>query len=160
MRILGIDPGSVTTGYAAVEVSGSRTTLVECGVIRPGKCGLPERLARISAETGRLVERIAPDAVVVETSYWGRSAQSSIKVAEVRGAIISTAAARGVKVHELAPAEVKKGVTGRGQASKEQVEFMVKRIAGLDGEISPKDASDAMAIAIAFSNRAVPGTGA
>jgi len=153
VKILGIDPGTRTTGYAVVSVSGSDVKLNTVGVINAPEEKLADRFLHVVRGVEAIISEQRPDAVVVEASYWGRGAQSSMKVAEVRGAIIAAAAGKGLPVDEITPAEVKKGVVGRGQASKEQVEFMVKRILGIGGRISPSDASDALAIAIAYSNR-------
>ena len=157
MRILGIDPGSHITGYAVIDVSGNTIRLVEMNAIKAGDGSLGERLLTIHKGIQGVIEKFKPDCAVMETSYWGKSAQSSIKVAEARGAIVTAVAGRDIALAEISPAEVKKGVTGRGQASKEQVEFMVKRMAGIDGDIRPRDASDALAIAMAYSNRMTPG---
>jgi crossover junction endodeoxyribonuclease RuvC len=157
VRILGIDPGSHITGYAVIDVSGNTIRLAAMNVIRAGDGSLEERLLAIHKGIQGVIDEFKPDYAVMETSYWGKSAQSSMKVAEARGAIVAAVAERGIALAEISPAEVKKGVTGRGQASKEQVEFMVKRMAGIDGDIRPRDASDALAIAIAYSNRMAPG---
>jgi len=157
VRILGIDPGSHITGYAVIDVSGNTIRKVAMDVIKAGDGSLGQRLSTIYNRVQALIDEFKPEYAVMETSYWGKSAQSSIKVAEARGAIVAAVAGRNIPVAEISPAEVKKGVTGRGQASKEQVEFMVKRIAGIAGDIRPRDASDALAISIAYSNRMTPG---
>ena len=153
MRVLGIDPGTRCCGYALVDSQGSHTRLVDLGVIRPPSGSIAMRLHHVGQSISSIIEKGEPDAAAVETSYWGRGAQSSLKIGQVRGVILAAVAAAGIEPVELAPAEVKKAVTGRGQAHKEQVEFMVKRILGLKGDIGPSDASDALALAIAALHR-------
>ena len=157
MRIMGIDPGSRSTGYAVIDVDGSVLKLLGMGVIKNGDTALHERIRKIALGVDELIEEFQPGLVVVETPYWGKGAQSSMMVAEVRGAILASAARKNVQTEGIAPARVKKAVTGRGQATKEQVEFMVKRMVGISGDIKPKDASDALAVAIAYSHRLGPG---
>lgn len=153
MRVLGIDPGSRVCGFALIDAHGSRMRLVELGVIRPPDGSTAARLAVIGQRISSIIEKYRPDCAGLETSYWGRGPQSSLRVGEVRGVVLGTMASHGLEPLEVSPTEIKKAVTGRGQARKEQVEFMVKRILGLSGDIRPRDASDALALAIAVLHR-------
>lgn len=153
MRVFGIDPGTRCCGYALVDSEGSRLFLRCLGVIRPPEGSLAMRLHHVWESIDRLLEEGKPQVAAVETSYWGRGAQSSLKIGQVRGVILAVMAGRGLEPLELSPAEVKKSVTGRGQAHKKQVEFMVRRMLGLRDDIKPRDASDALALAIAALHR-------
>jgi crossover junction endodeoxyribonuclease RuvC len=146
MRILGIDPGSVATGYGVVERRGARVAHVAHGTLRPPRgAALPERLAFLHREVARLVADHRPALVGVERVFAGRGARSALVLGQARGAVL--AALAGVAIRELAPQHVKLAVTGTGAAEKSQVQGMVKRLLAL-AELPPRDAADALAAAI------------
>ncbi len=147
-RVLGIDPGSRATGWAVLEARGARLSLTASGVIRPRGGGRAERLAHLYGEVAAMVERERPDTAAVETPFSGINARSALALAESRGVILAALGHGKVPVASVAPASVKSAVVGSGQASKEQVVFMVVRLLGLR-ENPPRDAADAMAVAIA-----------
>ena len=154
MLALGIDPGSWRTGWGLVRQEGSRVLLVAAGTVaaRRGE-PIEQRLAVLHAEVGALLERWRPERVGVESVFHGRNTRSLVVLGQARGALIAAIGGRGLAFSELAPAEVKKAVTGRGGASKEQVAHMVGALLGPRvSEVGP-DASDALAVAIALLHR-------
>lgn len=159
MILLGIDPGSVKTGYGVIEVDGRDVTVVDYGVIRP-KSGLSfeARLLAIHDGLEAVFGRHHPELAVVEGAFHGRRAQnfqSTLKLAHARGVVLLAAARAGVEVVEVAPADVKKSITGHGRAEKSQVQEMVKILLKLKGRV-PEDAADALALALTQSYRRRP----
>ncbi len=146
-RIIGIDPGSLRTGYGIVDVHGSAVTAVAWGVIRmDGRVSFPDRLEKIRKELSDLILLHRPDEASVEKVFLAKNASAALKLGQARGAAIVTCRAHGVEVHEYSPREIKVAATGYGAASKEQVAGMVSRLLGLRGAV-PSDASDALAMA-------------
>jgi crossover junction endodeoxyribonuclease RuvC len=152
MKILGLDPGSVVTGYGVVEVDVPKVTFVSGGRIRPRARAFPERLTQIAERLTEILVSEKPDVVVVEDVFNARNVKSAFKIAHVRGALLLVCAQAGVGIAEYTPAEIKKAVVGNGLAAKEQVQFMVQHLLGLEDIPSP-DESDALAAAICHSQR-------
>ncbi|HEX2251841.1 MAG TPA: crossover junction endodeoxyribonuclease RuvC [Thermoanaerobaculia bacterium] len=153
MLILGIDPGSLRTGWGAVLKDGPDLKAVEAGtIVCPASDALPARLARLSRGIGEVVDRLEPAAAVLESPFHGMNARSLIVLAQARGALIATLALRGLEVREFTPAEVKAAVTGNGRAGKDQVARMVRLLLAWRGECS-HDASDALAVALCCAQR-------
>jgi crossover junction endodeoxyribonuclease RuvC len=149
VRIFGIDPGSIRTGYGCVETDGLRHHLVACGAIAsPATESFPDRLARIHLELARLLASHRPDTVAVENVFHGKNARSALKLGHARGVAILAAVQAGCHVVEYTPAEVKRAVVGHGRAEKHQVQHMIKLLLGLAVTPRPHDAADALAIAI------------
>lgn len=152
MHVLGIDPGSRVTGWGLIATAPA-LRCVEGGVIRPdGELTLPARLAAIHAAVAEVLARHTPEAMVVESLFNARNAHSSLVLGHARGVILLAGAQAGLEVAEYAPGEIKRAVTGNGQATKEQVRFMVMRLLGLR-EVPPLDQSDALAAALAHASR-------
>ncbi len=152
--VLGLDPGTLATGYGIVARKGTRLTLVECGSIRNGAASpMALRLGRIHAELTAVIGRTHPDEFAIESAFYGKNAQSALKLGHARGVAILAAVQAALPVAEYSPREVKKAVAGRGTASKEQVRFMVRSILSLDEAPMGLDASDAIAIAICHLHR-------
>ncbi len=138
-----MDPGLRITGYAVLEGE----NLIKWGFFKPEKKG-NRRYEEIAARIGEVVDRYSPDICGMETVFFrGRGVDSIIKMAELRGAILSVLGAKGVKILDFPPAFVKKTITGNGRASKQQVKFMVSRIFGIDYNLLSVDEADAIAIA-------------
>lgn len=158
MRILGIDPGSVVTGYGLLEFSVRRFRLVDSGVIRPDP-GLPfdRRLLQIYNDLLVLVADRSPDEVALESVFYGQNVQTMMRMCHARGVILLAVASRGTPLFEYSPSEVKRAVVGNGAASKEQVRFMVQQILGLPDMKVPLDTTDAVALAICHSHRRTDG---
>lgn len=156
MRILGIDPGSVTTGYGVVDYERGRLTLVDQGSINTKRgAELAERLAHIHEGLLAVIARNQPVAAAVETPFAGNNVKSLIQLAHARGVILLAAQSASLDVFEYAPRSVKSAVVGYGGAEKEQVAKMVRML--LPGCATLKmsaDASDALAIAICHAHTA------
>lgn len=154
-RVLGIDPGSLTTGFGCVEIHGNRLTSVGHGTIKAGKSGDPvdHRLHRIHSRLRELLDQFTPHAVSLEEAFFGKNVRSALRIGEVRGVALLASAEAGLEVFQHTPAVIKKSVVGRGNADKSQVASMVKMILGLRDEKIALDASDALAIAICQCHR-------
>ncbi len=152
MRVLGIDPGSRVTGWGVIATAPA-LRCVDGGIIRPEPdLPLPARLAVIHAAVAEVLARHAPQAMVVENLFNARNAHSSLVLGHARGVILLAGAQAGLEVAEYAPGEIKRALTGNGQATKEQVRFMVMRLLGLR-DAPPLDQSDALAAAVAHASR-------
>jgi crossover junction endodeoxyribonuclease RuvC len=153
VKIFGIDPGSIRTGYGCVETDGSRHRLVNCGAIA-SRAGveLPNRLARIYDELSKLIRDASPHVVVIENLFHAKNAKSALILGHARGVAVLAAVQAGVPVVEYTPAEIKQAVVGYGRAEKQQVQRMIMLLLGLDRAPSPLDASDALAIAICHAH--------
>lgn len=154
MRILGLDPGSLHTGYGLIERRGAVLRVVEAGRIScPREAPLSDRLAQLARELGELVARGQPEAAAVESPFHGRNPRSLIVLAEARGALLAALAGCGVPTREYAPAEIKVAVTGSGRADKGQVARMVRVLLGLPTAVLSADTTDALAVAICCAQR-------
>ncbi len=149
LNVLGLDPGSRVTGYGVVEMSDPvKPRYRECGVIRiSGDLLLEKRLLEIADGVRELIKEFKPICVAVEDVFVQRNVRSALKLGHVRGALLLTAAEKGLVVHSYSPAVVKKTVTGRGRASKAQIQRMVQVLMGLE-RTPASDASDALAVAL------------
>ncbi|PKM76740.1 MAG: crossover junction endodeoxyribonuclease RuvC [Firmicutes bacterium HGW-Firmicutes-15] len=149
MLVLGIDPGTATTGYGLVKHEGGREIMIRYGVIKTSpSLDMPRRLVKINREYTGLLDEFNPDAVAIEEIFHHKNAKTVISVAQSRGVLLMTAAAREIEVAEYTPLQVKQAVTGYGNADKRQVQIMVQKILTLDKIPQPDDAADALAIAI------------
>jgi crossover junction endodeoxyribonuclease RuvC len=155
LRVLGIDPGTATTGYGVVTVAaGSSYSLIECGVIRTSASApLPVRLHEIHTHVSELIARHQPDAVCVEDVFYARNVRTTIVLGHARGVVLLAAQQAGIAIAEYPPAEIKKAVAGTGAATKEQVQFMVQQLLRLREVPRPNDASDGVAAALAHAMR-------
>lgn len=155
MRIFGIDPGSVRTGYGCIEAGASRAALVCSGAIVPAaRMAFPEKLAVFHREIAARLVEARPDCVAIESLFHGLNARSAFALAHARGVLILAAAEYGVPVVEYAPAEVKRAVVGFGRAEKPQVQQMVTMLLGLAEPPRPLDVSDALAVALCHAHLA------
>ncbi len=149
MIILGIDPGTLFTGYGLVEKNGNVFRARDYGVIvTNAKDDMPKRLKQIYDALASVIETYHPAKVSLETTFFGKNVQSALKLGQVRGVVMILAMNYGLPISEHAPREVKKAVTGNGNAAKEQVEFMVKKLLALHDAKARADAFDALAIAL------------
>jgi crossover junction endodeoxyribonuclease RuvC len=155
VRIFGIDPGSVRTGYGCVDTDGSRHRLVTCGALVPAAAApLPERLRVIHDGLLNLLRDAAPACVAVENLFHARNVRSALTLGHARGVALLAAVEAGFPVVEYTPAEIKLAVVGYGRAEKGQLQRMVQLLLGLDTPPRPYDAADALAVAICHSHRA------
>jgi crossover junction endodeoxyribonuclease RuvC len=149
LRIFGIDPGSVRTGYGCVDSDGTRHRLVACGAIASSsRLPFPDRLLKIHAELTTLLAECRPDGVAVESLFHAVNARSALQLGHARGVALLAASQAGVPIAEYSPAEIKRAVVGYGRAEKSQVQQMVRLLLGLDTAPQPLDVSDALAVAI------------
>ena len=151
VRILGLDPGSLRTGYAVVETHASQVTYVVSGAIRTSGTSLAERLQEIFTGVDKLSAEFKPDEVAIERVFMHRNADSALKLGQARGAALSATFALRPRVFEYAAREVKLAVVGTGAAEKDQVQLMVKRLLNISGPLAP-DAADALAIALCHAH--------
>jgi crossover junction endodeoxyribonuclease RuvC len=156
MRILGIDPGSVTTGFGVVDQDGSRLRLVEQGTIRTQRGSeLSDRLCRIHEDLCAIISRTAPHVVAVETPFAGVNVKSLVQLAHARGVILLAARSAKLEIFEYSPRSVKSAVVGYGAAEKEQVGRMVRMLLpGCANLLLAADAADALAVAICHAHTA------
>ena len=155
MRIFGIDPGSVRTGYGCVETDGTRHRFVACGALStPAGMPLPERLLAIHTGLAEALATAAPDCVAIENLFHARNARSALTLGHARGVAVLAAVQLGLPVVEYTPAEIKMSVVGYGRAEKVQVQRMIMLLLGLDTAPSPHDAADALAVAICHAHLA------
>lgn len=154
MIILGIDPGSHVCGYGILQLENNRIVAAGCDVIKINPTlKLAERLAVIYSEIDQIIDEYKPDIAAVETIFYGKNIKSAFTLGHARGAILLVLAQRKIKIVEYSPREVKKSVVGNGNASKEQVEYMVKKILKIDIKPETQDATDALANALCLFNK-------
>jgi crossover junction endodeoxyribonuclease RuvC len=147
--ILGVDPGSLKTGYGAIRTDGQRHSLLEMGVLAvPRALEFPLRLRFIHEGLTGLIARLHPDVLAVEDVFHSLNSRSALVLGHVRGVILLAGAAASLPVRAHAPASVKLQVTGFGGAEKVQVALMVARHLGLRMDDAPRDATDALAVAL------------
>ncbi|MDR3349960.1 MAG: crossover junction endodeoxyribonuclease RuvC [Acidaminococcales bacterium] len=146
---LGIDPGTAICGFGLVEAQNGRLRPVRFGAVTTDKqCPPQERLAIIYAELTKIITEYDPDLMAVEQLFFNRNVTTAMTVGQARGVILLAAAHRKIKVAEYTPLQIKQAVTGYGNATKEQVTFMIQRILGIKEKPRPDDAADALAAAI------------
>ncbi|MBN2514474.1 MAG: crossover junction endodeoxyribonuclease RuvC [Deltaproteobacteria bacterium] len=152
MIVLGIDPGSQTTGYGVVERKRQGITYISHGEIKANKKEpFSTSLKNIYNNLNEIINKFSPDAIALEDIFYGKNIKSLIKLGHVRGVAILAASQSDIPIFEYTPLEVKKAVVGYGRAEKSQVQKMVKAILKLN-ELPPADASDALAVAICHIN--------
>jgi len=154
IRVLGIDPGTIRTGWGVIEVENRNINLVDSGVFRPKMRDRIQKLLEIHKFFLKLIQDKSPDIVAVENTFYGKNIQSMIKLGEARSSAILAAALSDKDVATFAPREIKMAVVGNGNASKEQVAFMVKRLIGAP-EDCPFDETDALAVAYCWAQRSL-----
>jgi crossover junction endodeoxyribonuclease RuvC len=151
--VLGIDPGTATTGYGVVRKlpGGAMAQLVECGVVRTrARDPLPSRLREIFEGVQELIARHRPEVLAVESIFYAKNVRTTITLGHARGVILLAGELAGLTIHEYPPAEIKKAVVGTGAATKEQVQFMLTRLLRLKAVPQPSDAADGVAAALTY----------
>ncbi|NTW49973.1 MAG: crossover junction endodeoxyribonuclease RuvC [Chlorobiales bacterium] len=149
MITLGVDPGSLITGFGLVKKETRAVKLIDFGVIRTSpKEQMPVRIKTIYDGLERLILRFHPARLSLETAFYGKNVQSALKLGQVRGAVMVLAMNHGLEFAEYSPREAKKAITGSGAAQKEQVAFMVKALLGIQEIGDFLDATDALALAL------------
>jgi len=156
MLVLGVDPGSLRTGWGAIESDGQRHRLLEMGVLKPpARAALETRLLFVHEGLIALIARLQPQALAVEDIFHAANSRSALILGHVRGAVLLAGARAGLHVSAFPPATVKAQVAGYGRAEKSQVAFMVARLLELPSTIEAGDASDALAVALCYAHQAL-----
>jgi crossover junction endodeoxyribonuclease RuvC len=154
MIILGVDPGTLITGFGVIEVERRKYSVLTYGVVKNlGSYSMPLRLKKIYECLCQIIGRYHPDEFAIETAFYGKNAQSALKIGHARGVSILAAVNHEIPTTEYSPREIKKAVTGNGAASKHQVRYMVKSTLGLREAPKLLDASDALAVTLCHSSR-------
>ncbi|MBI2626072.1 MAG: crossover junction endodeoxyribonuclease RuvC [Candidatus Nealsonbacteria bacterium] len=148
MIILGIDPGTATTGYGVVRHS-KITECLDYGLIQTSPSLTPaERLMVLSNKLDKIIKKYKPDVLAVENLYFFKNLKTALPVSQAKGVILLAAAKNSVPVQEFTPLQVKMGITGYGRAEKKQIQKMVQSLLCLKDMPKPDDAADALALAI------------
>lgn len=156
MKILGIDPGTATTGFGVITKDGPKLKFIDAGVIlTPKEAEMKDRLGTIYDCVSQLMSEHRPDCVAVELLYFATNVTTAISVGQARGVVMLAVGQAGLPVFEYTPMQVKQAMTGYGRADKKQIQEMVAVMLGLDGIPKPDDAADGLAIAITHANQAV-----
>ncbi|MBX3058976.1 MAG: crossover junction endodeoxyribonuclease RuvC [Anaerolineae bacterium] len=149
MRIMGLDPGTATTGYGIIDVIEGQFTAVTYGVISTHPDDpMPHRLQTIQRQLQALIDEYRPDTAGVEEVFFGRNITTAITVGQARGVLLLTLANAGLPIAEYSPPKIKDAVTGYGKADKNQVQLMVRNLLDLAETPRPDDAADGLAVAI------------
>jgi crossover junction endodeoxyribonuclease RuvC len=150
MLVIGIDPGTASTGYGVVrQTQEGELDVVEFGVISttPDE-PMPQRLQKLFVELQELLAKHQPESGAVERLFFQRNVKTAISVGQARGVVLLSLAEAGIPVDEYAPMEIKQAIIGYGGADKQQVQDMVKALLGMAERPHPDDAADALAVAI------------
>ncbi len=149
MRALGIDPGSIVTGYGIIEKNGKGLNTLKWGTIRTKRNqSFPEKLKKIYDGLTEIIKDYEPSVAAIENIFFAENAKSALKLGQVRGATILASINSGLKTVEYTPLEIKQSITGYGRADKSQIQIMVTKLLCLKEIPKPFDASDALAVAI------------
>jgi crossover junction endodeoxyribonuclease RuvC len=147
--ILGIDPGTRIAGYGVIRISGQQIEMIQCGILRLDKYSNHQlKLQKIFDRVVQLIDEYLPDEMAIEDPFFGKNAQSMLKLGRAQGVAMAAALSRNIPIVEYSPKKVKQSVTGNGNASKEQVAYMLESI--LKTKLDPEtfDATDGLAIAV------------
>lgn len=148
-RLLGIDPGTNVLGYALLDIRGKKMALCDMGVIYPGKFNThQEKLQHIFERLQSIITTYAPEEMAIEAPFYAKNPQSMLKLGRAQGVAIAAAMTKGVNISEYAPRKIKQSVTGKGNASKEQVAAMLGNILQFNIDDYYLDATDALATAV------------
>ncbi len=149
MRVLGIDPGTVSMGYGAIESTDGEVTLIDYGAITPPpRSPIGERLSFLYSQLLEVVSRCQADAVAIERPFVGKNISSALAIGRAQAIALLVAARQGLPSYEYTPAQIKQRVADYGTSSKEQIQEMVRLQLGLDQIPEPTDAADALAVAL------------
>ena len=153
MRVLGIDPSIKSTGFGIIEYVNNTYTVLSSGVIKPSRQKLfHHKINEIKSRLEELIKDFEPDEVAIENPFYAQNIKTAITLGQVRGAALVAVASHNCSLHEYSPLEIKKAVTGYGQADKNQVRMMVKTLLNIKDEKLETDASDALATAFCHLN--------
>lgn len=151
--ILGLDPGTASTGYGVVSVCGNRFRALDYGVVStPSRMALEQRLEMVFSEISAILRSHRPDATAVESLFFNTNVSTALAVGHARGVALLACSQAKCEVFEYTPQQVKMAVVGYGKATKEQVMEMVRVLLGLDRAPKPDHAADALGVAICHAN--------
>jgi len=152
MIIFGVDPGTILTGYGIVNSKGNKIAYLKSGIIKPNpKSILSSKLKHIYFALDGEVRKYKPDVFCIETAFYGKNVQSAMKIGYVRGVAMLVASLNEILCVEYSPREIKKAVVGKGSASKEQVQYMIKNLLNFEREKIKFDETDALAVSVCHS---------
>lgn len=153
MKILGIDPGTATTGWAVLEeIKGKVTPLAYGHISTSPKNSVSDRLKEVADDIEKIIKRYKPQEAAVEDIFFFKNVKTAVKVSQSRGAMLLTLENKNVKIFNYTPLQVKQALTGYGRAEKKQIQIMVKNILKLKSIPKPDDTADAIAIALCHLN--------
>jgi len=154
LKILGVDPGLIQTGFGIINVRDNQSTLVDYGVIKPSsKDDLAKRLLTIFDDVCKVIKDFHPQVFAIEDIFYGKNVKSAMRLGQARGASMVAAASIQIPIYEYSARKVKQSLTGNGNAHKTQVQFMVKATLQMDHIPEPMDASDALAVALCHDHQ-------
>jgi len=149
MIIIGVDPGTLIAGYGVIEKTGSAISMLDVGVIKNNSgISMPLRLRKIYSTLCDVIDTFHPDEFAIETAFYSKNAQSALKIGQARGVSILAGVNHEIPISEYSPREIKKAVTGKGAASKEQVQYMMTTMLHLTTKPKHFDSTDALAVAV------------
>ena len=152
MKIIGIDPGLSCTGFGIIEVSKNNKSIIDYGVVRTdSKDPLSERLKVLYEDLEYIIKKYKPTVMSIEQIFYGKNVKSALLLGHARGVPMLLSAIYKLPLYEFSPRRIKQSLTGNGNSTKEQVQFMVKKILLMDELPQPIDASDALAIAVCYN---------
>lgn len=147
--ILGVDPGTTVMGFGVLHVKGTKLEVLELNTVMLHK--LPDhyvKLKRIFERTLQIIDTFHPDHLAIEAPFFGKNVQSMLKLGRAQGVVMSAALYRNIPLTEYAPKKIKQSITGSGNASKEQVSYMLKQMLNLKQVPKDFDATDGLAAAV------------
>ena len=154
MKIIGIDPGLVQTGFGIINVRDVEVSIIDYGVIRPvSKESLSKRLFTIYSDVCEIISKYNPQVFAIEEVFYGKNVKSAMRLGQARGAAMVAAASKDIPIYEYSARKVKQSITGNGNAHKSQIKFMVKVKLNMDHGPEPTDAADALAIALCHDHQ-------
>lgn len=154
MTILGIDPGIAATGYGIIKLCNGQAKMEGYGTVGSNAVtSFPRRLNRIYEGISGVIKTYRPDHIAIEDVFYSKNIRSTLSIGQARGVAILASVRAGIDISEYAPREVKRAVVGSGAASKEQVQFMVRKLLDVEDSSVTGDAADALAVALCHANR-------
>jgi len=154
LKIIGIDPGLVQTGFGIINVRDNHVSLIDYGIIKPvSRDTLSNRLLTIFNNMCEIISNYNPQVFAIEDVFYGKNVKSAMRLGQARGAAMVAAASKGIPIYEYSARKVKQSVTGNGNAHKSQIQFMVKAKLQMDHNPEPIDAADALAIALCHDHQ-------
>ena len=153
MIILGIDPGTATTGFGVIKTQDGELSMLDYGCITTEKhLSLATRLQQLTKDLEEIINHWKPDSIAIEELFFQKNVKTAMHVAHARGAMMQKISEKGYQLHEYKPQHIKEAVCGYGRAAKQQVQKMVQIILKMDHLPCPDDAADALGVAICHSN--------